>query len=59
MKYILIIILLIITSSCASKKSNDKVLIIDIYQNDMTYKKYKQYVINYAENATFPSLSEQ
>ena len=59
MKYTLIVITLIFLSSCSTKssKNNDVGLNIDIYQYDMTYEKFKQYVIEYAENATFPSLT--
>ena len=49
---------LIFLQSCSNKISNDKVFNIDIYQNDITFDKYKQYVIEYAENTDFPSLSK-
>ena len=60
MKYGLITILFIL-SSCTSKisKINDTELNIDIYQKDMTYEKFRQYVIEYAEKATYPSLSNK
>ena len=59
MKYILIIFTLLTLTSCSSKITNlnDNGLEIDIYQNDMTYEKFKQKVIEYAENATYPSLT--
>jgi len=59
MKYILIIFTLLTLTSCSSKMTNlnDNGLEIDIYQNDMTYEKFKQKVIEYAENATYPSLT--
>ena len=59
MKYILIIFTLLILTSCSSRITNlnDNGLEIDIYQNDMTYEKFKQKVIEYAENATYPSLT--
>jgi len=59
MKYILIIFTLLTLTSCSSRMTNlnDNGLEIDIYQNDMTYEKFKQKVIEYAENATYPSLT--
>tara|TARA_Y100000590_G_C15627596_1_gene979947 strand:- start:255 stop:446 length:192 start_codon:yes stop_codon:yes gene_type:complete len=59
MKYILMLITLIFLSSCSSKfsKNNNTGLNIDIYQYDMTYEKFKQYVIEYAEKSTYPSLT--
>ena len=61
MKYIFIIISLIFLMSCSTKlnKKNETRLNIDIYKNDMTYEKFKQYVIEYAENATYPSLTNK
>ena len=58
MKYGLIIIVFIL-SSCTSKltKNNDTLLNIDIYRSDMTYEKFNQYVIEYAEKASYPSLT--
>ena len=59
MKYILIIFTLLTLTSCSSRITNlnDNGLEIDIYQNDMTYEKFKQKVIEYAENTTYPSLT--
>ncbi len=59
MKYTLILITLIFLSSCSGKtnKNNGASLNIDIYQYDMTYEKFKQYAIEYAEKATYPSLT--
>ena len=59
MKYTLILITLIFLSSCSGKtnKNNGASLNIDIYQYDMTYEKFKQYAIEYAEKATDPSLT--
>ena len=60
MKYILIITLSILTSCISSiEKNNDTKLNIDIYQSDMTYEKFKQYVIDYAEKAPYPSLTNK
>ena len=60
MKYQLLIIALIFLSSCSSNiDNNDTVLNIDIYQNDMTYEKYKQYVIDYADKSPYPSLTSK
>ena len=44
MKYILIIFTLLTLTSCSSRMTdlNDNGLEIDIYQNDMTYEKFKQ-----------------
>tara|TARA_Y100000590_G_C15076411_1_gene772117 strand:+ start:40 stop:222 length:183 start_codon:yes stop_codon:yes gene_type:complete len=60
MRYLLIIISLILPS-CAPNTQKDKNVIhnIDIYQDDMTYEKYKQYVIEFAEKATFPNLTDK
>ena len=60
MRYGLIIILLILTS-CISKisKNDDTKLNIDIYQSDMTYEKFKQYVIDYADKASYPNLTKK
>ena len=38
---------------------SDTVLNIDIYQNDMTYEKYKQHVIDYADKSPYPSLTSK
>ena len=60
MKYQLLIIALIFLSSCASNiVNNDTVLNIDIYQNDMTFEKYKQHVIDYADKSPYPSLTNK
>ena len=55
------LILLLILTSCTTKmtKNSDEKLNIDIYQSDMTYEKFKQYVIDYAENAPYPSLTNK
>ena len=60
MRYGLILFLFILTS-CISKvsKNNDTNLNIDIYQSDMTYEKFKQYVINYADKAPYPNLTKK
>ena len=61
MKYIFILISLIFLISCSPKlnKKNETSFNIDIYENDMTYEKFKQYVIEYAENAAYPSLTKK
>ena len=58
MRYIVILTSFIILSSCASniKKSNDMGNNIDIYQNDMTFEKFKQYALEYAEKSQYPNL---
>ena len=58
MKSKLAIIALILLSSCTKNltKNNDTGLDIDIYSSDITYEKFKQYVIEYAEEAPYPSL---
>tara|TARA_Y100000590_G_scaffold386361_1_gene459116 strand:+ start:996 stop:1178 length:183 start_codon:yes stop_codon:yes gene_type:complete len=60
MKYSLIIISLIFLTSCSSNtaKNNNLFLNMDIYTNDMTYEKFKQYALEYAKKSPFPSLSE-
>ena len=57
MKYVLSIIALFFLISCTSQTNTNKVLNIDIYQSDMTYEKFKQYVIDYAEKSPYPSLT--
>ena len=59
MKYVLSIMALFFLFSCTSQINTDKVLNIDIYQSDMTYEKFKQYAINYAEKAPYPSLTNK
>ena len=58
MRYSILILISIALSSCSNKVSNfnDKGLDIDIYNSEMTYKKFKEIVINYADEASFPSL---
>tara|TARA_B100000029_G_scaffold323829_1_gene316209 strand:+ start:1444 stop:1626 length:183 start_codon:yes stop_codon:yes gene_type:complete len=60
MKYLLIIISLIFLTCCSSNTAKNKNLFLnmDIYTNDMTYEKFKQYALEYAKKSTFPSLSE-
>ena len=59
MKFVLSIMSLFFLLSCASQIKSDKVLNIDIYQSDMTYEKFKQYVIEYADKSTYPSLTNE
>tara|TARA_B100000029_G_C17506259_1_gene934562 strand:- start:629 stop:811 length:183 start_codon:yes stop_codon:yes gene_type:complete len=60
MRYELLIITLIFLSSCTSKiVNNDTVLNIDIYKNDMTFEKFKHYVIEYAEKSPYPTLTSK
>ena len=61
MKYGIIAIFLLFLLSCSNNinNNNDIGLNIDIYQNDMTYQKFKQYAIEYAENSTYPSLNNE
>ena len=60
MKYKLLIITLIFLSSCTSSHNvNNTVFNVDIYTNDMTYEKFKQYVIEYAENSSYPNLTNK
>ena len=58
MRYIVILTSFIVLSSCSSNinKSNDKLNNIDIYQNDMTYEKFKQYALEYAKKSQYPNL---
>ena len=59
MRYLLIILIFITFSSCSNHVSNfnDKELDIDIYNSEMTYEKFKKNVIDYADKATYPSLT--
>ena len=59
MKYLLLLFLLHFLTACSSYNSNigDKGLEIDIYSNEMTFEKFKQTLINYADNSTYPSLT--
>ena len=59
MKYVLSIMALFFLFSCTSQINTDKVLNIDIYQSDMTYEKFKQYAIDYAEKASYPNLTNK
>ena len=59
MKYLLIILILFTFLNCSKQVSNfnNKGLDIDIYSSDMTYEKYKEKVIDYADNASYPSFT--
>tara|TARA_B100002051_G_C16628319_1_gene581897 strand:- start:367 stop:552 length:186 start_codon:yes stop_codon:yes gene_type:complete len=58
MRYVFILLLFFLQNcSTTALNSNDKGLKIDIYENDMTYEKFKKIVIDYAENAPFPQLT--
>ena len=59
MKHVLSIMALFFLFSCTSQINTDKALNIDIYQSDMTYEKFKQYVIEYADKSTYPSLTNE
>ena len=58
MRYLSIILVLSMLTACNTHVSNndDLGLQIDIYKKDMNYDKFKQSVIEYAENAPYPSL---
>ena len=57
MRHVLILLLFFLQNcSTTASNNNDKGLKIDIYENDMTYEKFKKIVIDYAENAPFPQL---
>ena len=59
MRHVLILLLFFLQNcSTAASNNNDKGLKIDIYENDMTYEKFKKIVIDYAENAPFPQLTD-
>ena len=59
MRHVLILLLFFLQNcSTSALNSNDKGLKIDIYENDMTYEKFKKIVIDYAENAPFPQLTD-
>ena len=59
MKYLLLAFIFVSVSSCNNLVSNfdDKGLDIDIYKKDMTYEKFKQTIIEYADKASFPNLT--
>ena len=59
MRYLLIILIFITFSSCSNHVSNfnDKELDIDIYNSEMTYEKFKATVIDYADKASYLSLT--
>tara|TARA_Y100000590_G_C15504260_1_gene932874 strand:- start:253 stop:441 length:189 start_codon:yes stop_codon:yes gene_type:complete len=59
MKNLIILIVLLIIPACTKTvtKNNDFGLQIDIYEKSMTYEKFKQTVIDYAENASYPILT--
>tara|TARA_Y100001958_G_scaffold134279_1_gene104830 strand:- start:605 stop:790 length:186 start_codon:yes stop_codon:yes gene_type:complete len=61
MKYFLLILILFSLPNCSNKMSNldDKALDIDIYRSDMTYEKFKNKVLNYADRAPYPSLTKK
>ncbi len=59
MRYVFILLLFFLQNcSTTALNSNDKGLKIDIYENDMTYEKFKKIVTDYAENAPFPQLTD-
>jgi len=59
MRYLILILISISLSNCSNQVSNfnDKGLEIDIYNSEMTYEKFKETVIDYADKATYPSLT--
>ena len=61
MKYAYIFLTLLFLTGCKSNISNkgDLDLQIDIYKNDMTFEKFKQKLIEYAENSSYPSLTNK
>ena len=58
MRYFVTFFSISILTACTSQitNNNDLGLQIDIYKKDMNYDKFKQSVIEYAENAPYPSL---
>ena len=59
MRYLILILISIALSNCSNQVSNfnDNGLEIDIYNSEMTYEKFKETVIDYADKATYPSLT--
>ena len=59
MRYLILILISISLSNCSNQVSNfnDKGLEIDIYNSEMTYENFKETVIDYADKATYPSLT--
>ena len=60
MRYLLIILVLSMLTSCKTHVSNndDLGLQIDIYKKDMTFEKFKQEAIEYADKSLYPSLKK-
>ena len=61
MKHAYIFLILLFLTGCKSNITNkdDLDLQIDIYKNDMTFEKFKQKLIEYAENSSYPSLTKK
>ena len=59
MKFLILILIPIALLNCSNQVSNfnDKGLDIDIFNSEMTYEKYKEIAIDYANNAPYPSLT--
>ena len=58
MRYLILILISILVSNCSNKvlNFNDKGLDIDIYNSEMTYEKFKETAIDYADKVSSPSL---
>ena len=61
MRYLIFFLSILILSSCGTQQSNQDNLglQIDIYNKDLTLEKYKQIIIEYADNASYPSLKNK
>ncbi len=59
MRYLILILIFFAFSSCSNQVSNfnDKELDIDIYNSEMTYEKFKKTLNDYADNSSYPSLT--
>ena len=60
MRLIFSMLVLTILYSCSSYTTNnaDLDLDVDIYKKDMTFEKFKEIVIDYADKATYPDIKK-
>ena len=60
MNYLLIILILLLPAcTIQTSNTNDLGLQIDIYKKDMTFEKFKEIVIDYADKATYPDITKK
>ena len=59
MNYLLIILILLLPAcTIQTSNTNDLGLQIDIYKKDMTFEKFKQQAIEYADKSLYPCLKK-